>query len=107
MHHHRRENLDQAVMRRFSHKIAFTYSKLEQVLALYETLLAPMVKEPLSSNLESELLAMSRLTPGDFHVVRAQMLNAEENVGHADFVCALRKEQGLKLEGSTRGMGFL
>ncbi len=103
----RRENLDQAVMRRFSHKIAFTYSKLEQVLALYETLLAPMVKEPLSSNLESELLAMSRLTPGDFHVVRAQMLNAEENVDHADLVCALRKEQGLKLEGSTRGMGFL
>ena len=94
-------------MRRFSHKVAFTYSKPEQVQALYEALLAPMVKEPLPVSLESELLAMCRLTPGDFHAVRAQMLNAEDGVDHADLVCALRKEQGLKLEGSTRGVGFL
>lgn len=103
----RRENMDQAVMRRFSHKVAFTYSKPEQVQALYDALLAPMVKEPMPVNLEGELLAMLRLTPGDFHAVRAQMLNAEEDVVHADLVCALRKEQGLKLEGSARSLGFL
>lgn len=103
----RRESMDQAVMRRFSHKVAFTYSKPEQVQALYDALLAPMVKEPLPVDLEGELLAMHRLTPGDFHAVRAQMLNAEEDVDHADLVCALRKEQGLKLEGSARGLGFL
>ena len=103
----RRENMDQAVMRRFSHKIAFTYSKPEQVKALYDVLLAPMVKEPLPVNLEGELLAMLRLTPGDFHAIRAQMLNTEEDLDHADLVCALRKEQGLKLEGSARGLGFL
>jgi len=103
----RRDNMDQAAMRRFSHKVAFTYSKPEQVQALYEALLAPMVKEPLPVSLKSELLAMRRLTPGDFHAVRAQMLNAEDEVDHADLVCALRKEQGLKLEGSTRGVGFL
>lgn len=103
----RRENMDQAVMRRFSHKIAFTYSKPEQVKALYDALLDPMVKEPLPVDLEGELLAMLRLTPGDFHAVRAQMLNAEEDVDHADLVCALRKEQGLKLEGSVRSLGFL
>lgn len=103
----RRDNMDQAAMRRFSHKVAFTYSKPEQVQALYEALLAPMVKEPLPVSLERELLAMCRLTPGDFHAVRAQMLNAEDGVDHADLVCALRKEQGLKLEGSTRGVGFL
>jgi hypothetical protein len=66
-----------------------------------------LVSEPLPKELEAELLTVRRLTPGDFHAVRAQMLNAEENVGHADLVVALRKEQGLKLEGSTRGMGFL
>ena len=66
-----------------------------------------MVKEPLPVNLEGELLAMHRLTPGDFHAVRAQMLNADEDVDHVDLVCALRKEQGLKLEGPARGLGFL
>jgi len=103
----RRENMDQAVMRRFSHKIAFTYSGPEQVQALYNALLAPLVKEPLPVNLKDELLAMLRLTPGDFHAVRAQILNADEDLDHAKLVCALRKEQGLKLEGSARGLGFL
>ena len=54
----RRENMDQAVMRRFSHKIAFTYSKPEQVQALYDALLAPLASEPMSKDLETELLAM-------------------------------------------------
>ena len=57
----------------------------------------------MSEELEAELLALRRLTPGDFHAVRTQMLNAEDEVDYADFLCALRNEQGLKLEGSTQG----
>jgi hypothetical protein len=99
--------MDQAVMRRFSHKIAFTYSKSEQVKALYDALLAPLTSESMPKELEVELLGMRRLTPGDFHAVRSQMLMAEDAVGHAGLLCALHREQGLKLEGSSRGLGFL
>ena len=104
----RRENMDQAVMRRFSHKIAFTYSKPEQVQALYDALLAPLASEPMSKELETELLAMRRLTPGDFHAVRSRMLfDGAKGVKHHVLLDGLRKEQELKLDIDRRGMGFL
>lgn len=104
----RRENMDQAVMRRFSHKIAFTYSKPEQVKALYDALLAPLAPEPLPKELEAELLAMRRLTPGDFHAVRSRMLfDDERGATHHKLLQGLRREQDLKLDSDRRGMGFL
>ena len=104
----RRENMDQAVMRRFSHKIAFTYSKPEQVKALYAALLAPLTREPMSKELEVELLAMRRLTPGDFHAVRSRMLfDGERGLTHHELLQGLRSEQDLKLDSDRRGMGFL
>lgn len=104
----RRENMDQAVMRRFTHKIAFTYSKPEQVMALYDALLAPLASEPMSKELETELLAMRRLTPGDFHAVRSRMLfDGGKGVKHHVLLEGLRQEQELKLDIDRRGMGFL
>jgi hypothetical protein len=99
--------MDQAVMRRFSHKIAFTYSKPEQVRALYDALLAPLASEPMSKELATELLAMRRLTPGDFHAVKARMGFAKDSIVHEELILALRKEQELKLDSGPRGMGFL
>lgn len=103
----RRESMDQAVMRRFSHKVGFTYSKPEQAKVLYDALLAPLASESLPKELEAELLAMRRLTPGDFHSVRARMGFAEKAVVHEELILALRKEQALKLDSGARGMGFL
>ena len=104
----RRENMDQAVMRRFSHKVAFTYARQEQVKALYETLLAPLASGPLPEKLETELLTMRRLTPGDFHAVRSQMLfDDERGVTHQVLLQGLRREQELKLDSDRRGLGFL
>ena len=104
----RRDNMDQAAMRRFSHKIAFTYSKPEQVKALYDTLLAPLASEPLTKELEAELLAMRRLTPGDFHVVRSRRLfDDERGVSHHELLQGLRREQDLKPDSDRQGMGFL
>lgn len=104
----RRDNMDQAAMRRFSHKVAFTYSKPEQVKALYDALLAPLVAEPMSKELEAELLVMRRLTPGDFHAVRSQMVfDGEREVTHPELLQGLRREQDLKLDSDRRGMGFL
>jgi SpoVK/Ycf46/Vps4 family AAA+-type ATPase len=103
----RRENMDQAVMRRFSHKIAFMYSKPEQVQALYDALLAPLASGPMSKELKTELLAMRRLTPGDFHAVRSRILfNEGIGLDHSELLTELRREQELKLDTGRRIVGF-
>jgi SpoVK/Ycf46/Vps4 family AAA+-type ATPase len=105
----RRDNLDAAAMRRFSHKIAFTYAGREQVQALYAGLLAPICAEPLPPQREKELLTMDRLTPGDFHAVRAQydpLFVDAAAVSHKKLIDALAQEQSLKIEQHTRRIGF-
>lgn len=105
----RRDNLDAAAMRRFSHKIAFAYAGREQVLALYAKLLAHICAAPLSPELEKRLVTLDRLTPGDFHAVRSQydplFIDASE-VSHKLLIDALIKEQALKTEQTTRRIGF-
>jgi SpoVK/Ycf46/Vps4 family AAA+-type ATPase len=105
----RRDNLDAAAMRRFSHKLAFGYAGRDQVRALYAGLLAPICAEPLPPQLEGELLGMERLTPGDFHAVRSQydpvFADASE-LSHKILIAALAKEQSLKAEQGTRRIGF-
>ena len=68
----RLKELDAASVRRFSFKVAFDYSGADQVMALYDSLLKPLCDGELSEGLVSELRAMTRLTPGDFHAVRLQ-----------------------------------
>ena len=105
----RRDNLDAAAMRRFSHKVAFTYAGQEQVKALYSGLLAHICAAPLSARLEKDLLSLDRLTPGDFHAVRSQydslFVDASE-ITHEILVDALAKEQSLKTESRSRLIGF-
>ncbi|MDL2267093.1 ATP-binding protein [Desulfovibrio sp. OttesenSCG-928-G15] len=105
----RRENMDAAAMRRFSHKVAFGYAKPEQALALYAELLNPLCAEPLLSDQEQELIRMPSLTPGDFHAVRSQygtVFGEESAPTHQSLIAALRREQALKVERQTRRIGF-
>jgi SpoVK/Ycf46/Vps4 family AAA+-type ATPase len=105
----RRGNLDAAAMRRFSHKVAFSYAKQDQILALYESLLAPLCTEPLAPMLREKLLSLASLAPGDFHAVRAQydsLFSGEQIANHKKLVDALSKEQSLKTETRTRRIGF-
>ena len=105
----RRDNLDAAAMRRFSHKITFTYAGKDQVLALYASLLAPICGSTLPSQFEKTLLALDKLTPGDFHAVRSQydaLFVDPTEVSHQTLVKALTKEQALKMEQNTRRIGF-
>ena len=76
--------------------------------ALYDVLLAPLASEPMSKELEAELLAMRRLTPGDFHAVRSRMLfDGGKGVKYHVLLESLRQEQELKLDIDRRGIGFL
>ena len=96
-------------MRRFSYKVAFSYARPEQVLALYTGLLHPLCATPLSPELEKALIQMRSLTPGDFHAVRSQYsshFGEETAPTHESLIAALRREQALKVEQRTRQIGF-
>ena len=106
----RRDQLDPAAMRRFSHKLEFRYADSAQVLALYEALLAPLCEGELSEVLRRRLTNMSCLAPGDFHAVRAQfdpLFTEPGETTHELLVSALEKEAELKIEPRTRRVGFL
>ncbi|MCL1828097.1 MAG: ATP-binding protein, partial [Oscillospiraceae bacterium] len=107
----RRDTMDAAAMRRFSVKVAFTYARPEQIAALYDKLLAPLCTTAMPPDLRRELLALPRLAPGDFHVVRASCAGrfgrSATALSHERLVAALRKEQSLKLREEEGGrMGF-
>ena len=106
----RRDILDAAAMRRFPLKVAFGYAGSGQVRRLYETLLSPLCGATMPEELLQKLLAMKRLTPGDFHAVRAQydpLFVSPEQVSHAVLVEALAREVSLKLEHAEGSVGFL
>lgn len=106
----RRKDMDSAAMRRFSYKIRFRYADTVQVQALYEALLAPLCKGRLSSALRCRLKGMDRLTPGDFHSVRARydpLFSDNEGLTHAMLVEELAKEVEMKTESGGRRIGFV
>jgi SpoVK/Ycf46/Vps4 family AAA+-type ATPase len=103
----RRDAMDAAAMRRFSHKIAFAYAGPEQIRALYDKLLSGLAIAPLTAEEETLLLGMHRLAPGDFNVVRSRYgLEDPGSITAADLIEALRLEMKSKLDSSPKRMGF-
>ena len=103
----RREALDPAAMRRFAFKLSFTYAGPRQAAALYQNLLAPLTDEPFTEALATRLSALTRLTPGDFQVVRTRnQIFFEEKPSHDHLLRELALEVELKLEQSGRRIGF-
>ena len=97
-------------MRRFSCKVAFRYAEVGQVRRLYEAMLAPLCEGELSEALLRRLMALKRLAPGDFHVVRMQhdpMIAEPGSVTHEALVAALEREVALKKERAPVRMGFM
>jgi AAA+ superfamily predicted ATPase len=103
----RRKGLDRAAMRRFAHKVEFTYAGPEQIEALYESLLAPLASAPLSERARGALRAMRRLTPGDFHAVRSRHWQDEPgSVDPETLLEDLRREVKAKLHEEGGHVGF-
>ncbi len=105
----RLDELDSAALRRFSYKVKFTWAKPEQVMALYNALLAPLCKEAITPEVERELRQFTRLTPGDFHAVHGQFnsfMSGEATATHEAMIAALRREEQLKGKYASRSAGF-
>ncbi len=102
-----RTTMDNASMRRFSFKIAFSYAKAYQIQELYKTILESLTNEPMSKELMALLCKEKNLTQGDFHAVRMQLLLDDQySVYNKDMISALRRECNMKLEQNIKCIGF-
>ena len=88
------DNLDQAVMRRFTFKLQFDYLKEEGKKIFFERLFKCALTESEAAQLE----AVPNLAPGDFRTVRQSMYYLGRNVTNAQRIAALEKESALKCD---------
>lgn len=103
----RRDDMDNAAMRRFTFKVGFDYAGPEQILSLYNALLAPLADAPISQQIEKELMRIKNLTPGDFHAVRTRVaLENEDKLTPAALLEELKRELQTKQDKAARSIGF-
>jgi transitional endoplasmic reticulum ATPase len=89
--------LDNASIRRFNYKIKFNPLTSEGNVVFYYKLLAPLLKNPISMDVEESLKRIVALSPGDFKVVRDRFsFMPEEKINHSNLIQALKEEAELK-----------
>lgn len=97
------DNLDQAILRRFTFKLQFDYLKEDGKKLFFERLF----KSSLSESEAAELAAVPNLAPGDFRTVRQSMYYLGGDVTNAQRIAALAKESSLKRDTKKSGkIGF-
>lgn len=103
----RRTDMDNAAMRRFAFKVAFDYSRSEQLPLLYALFLEPLAGSPLPKPLLKELTSLKNLTPGDFQSVRVRSrLSGQDRLTHKELLAEIRAELAAKLDKVNRNIGF-
>lgn len=100
------EGLDQASLRRFDLKLEFGYLKAEQASQLFVEEAKHLGIKNLSKPLLKDVEHLHGLTPGDFAAVRRQSRFSPIVSAH-DFYERLVNEVGIKMQDSSKKMGFL
>ena len=96
------QNLDPAVMRRFTFKLKFDYLDDEGKKVFFERFFGTDLDE----GELSELKALERLTPGDFRTVRQELFYLNEKPSNRERIAALREECELKGASAQVPIGF-
>lgn len=102
------EGLDHAALRRFGFKIRLDPLTPDGKIMFYKSLLMPLLQEqiPLTPNQLECLRRIPSLTPGDYAVVRNQlMLMGSDNTGHDKLITALENEVSYK-KNDGKAIGF-
>lgn len=103
-----KEILDSAAIRRFGLKLEFDYLTPAGSLTFYELFLGGLTGERLSRAGIRDLGSMTRLTPGDFKVVRnCHCLLDPHDISNDALLDALRAEMAVKQGNAGRKMGFV
>ena len=97
------DNLDQAIMRRFTFKLQFDYLKEDGKRLFFER----MFKTRLTDADAAQLAEVRNLAPGDFRTVRQSMYYLGRDVTNAQRIAALAKESSVKRDTKKLGrIGF-
>lgn len=97
----RLDEMDLACLRRFSHKIEFTYLSPEQCPSFYEHFFG----RSLSGPEKQKLLKIGNLVPGDFYVVKNQFF-FKEDCSNSELIDGLLEESRLKKDRQKKPVGF-
>lgn len=97
------KNLDKAVMRRFDFNLNLTYLTPVQAKQLFKDTLGPGV---LNKHLMHELFKLTKLTPGDFAIVKRQMKFSKKRMTQERMLSVLQEQNDLK-EGGKQKIGFV
>lgn len=100
------ERLDKASLRRFVGKLRFGYLRPEQMLALFSQELDRLGGDAReTATVQSELLRLDKLTPGDFAVAARQFALWQEPANAHSLLAILQQECAIKAGG--RPIGFI
>lgn len=97
------KNLDKAVMRRFDFNLNLTYLTSVQAKQLFKDTLGQGV---LKKDLMHKLFKLSKLTPGDFAIVKRQMKFSKKRITQERMLSILQEQNDLK-EGGKQKIGFV
>ena len=95
------DNLDAAIMRRFTFKLQFDYLEEEGKRIFFER----MFQTALGEDDAKRLAGIPNLAPGDFRTVRQSLYYLGGAVTNATRLDGLEKESSLK-KGAARSIGF-
>jgi SpoVK/Ycf46/Vps4 family AAA+-type ATPase len=104
----RLSDLDEASLRRFSHKIGFLALEPEGNILFYERLLGPLASGPLPEDAARTLRGLTNLCPSDFKAVRDRFaFHPRHELNHEMLLEALVHEARLKyLHTGRKAVGF-
>lgn len=104
----RLDHMDPAVLRRFSHKVGFSYLTAEQRLAMFFSEFGEVFPEDGHRFVVSAALApLANLAPGDFATVRRQFDGAGGSLTLDELLAALAAECSIKPDRPRRTVGFV
>jgi hypothetical protein len=93
----RLNELDEASLRRFNHKIGFDYLEPDGNVIFYDKLLADLVSAPLNDQIRQQLRQIRDLAPGDFKTVRDKFkFHPKSELTHQVLLEALSEESDIK-----------
>ena len=102
------KDLDNASIRRFNHKIEFSYLSAEGNIIFYNKLLAHLINTHQSDNIKQTLRQIVGLSPGDFKTIRDRYaFYSPEELKHQILVQALSDEVRIKnAQKGQKDIGF-
>jgi SpoVK/Ycf46/Vps4 family AAA+-type ATPase len=93
----RMNDLDQASIRRFNHKIGFDYLTAAGNQIFYDLFIKSLVNARLKNSTQEEIARIKNLTPGDFKVVRDRYsFYGSKEIDHKIIIDALKEEAEIK-----------